>query len=430
VIVANARVVTFDGANRVLDSGQVEILPGGVFGEARAASGAPRPGEALDARGKLMMPALLNCHTHLYSAFARGMALSGAPPANFRAILRKLWWKLDRALNAEDVYYSALVGLIDSAKNGVGALADHHSSPHACAGSLDLVERAFREVGLRGALCYETSCRDGVANASRGYLENLRFLERLRQRPLDGMIGASFGLHAAFTLTDDLIRTSVETARALGAGIHVHVSEDRCDAGAVTRFAKLGALDERTVAAHCVHVTRAEMGLLARHGVNVVHNPQSNCHNAVGAAKLVEMMRRKVLVGLGSDGYTPRMWEELKAAGQVQRLATGNPRVGFGEAYAAFLNNRAIAKKAWGMEIGRIERGASADFILVDYFPPTPLTGENLPGHLLFGVANAPLDSLVVNGKYVVRHGLCVTVDEARIAEKAAAQARALWDRL
>ncbi len=430
MIVTNARVVTLDGANRVFDSGDVEVLPGGVFGDVRAADGGRRSSEALDARGKLMMPALINCHTHLYSTFARGMALPGPEPANFKAILRKLWWKLDRALNAEDVYYSALVGLIDSAKNGVGTLADHHSSPNACGGSLDVVERAFQEVGLRGALCYETSCRIGLADCSNAYNENLRFIHRVRKRQAGGMIGASFGLHAAFTLDDDAIRAAAETARALDAGIHIHISEDKCDAGAVTRLAKFGALDERTVAAHCVHVTRAEMGILAKRKVNVVHNPQSNCNNAVGAARLVEMMRRKILVGLGTDGYTPRIWEELKAAVQVQRLTSQDPRVGFGEACAALLNNREIANKAWGMRIGRIEPGASADFILLDYFPPTPLTAENLMGHMLFGIANAPLDSLVVNGMFVVREGRCVTVDEAKIAEKAAARARALWERV
>ena len=126
------------------------------------------------------MPALINCHTHLYSTLARGIPLPGRPPANFPAILKKLWWRLDRALNEEDVYYSALVGLIDSAKSGVGTLIDHHSSPHACAGSLDRIEQAFREVGLRGATCYEISDRNGRASAQAGIDENVRFIERAR----------------------------------------------------------------------------------------------------------------------------------------------------------------------------------------------------------------------------------------------------------
>ena len=123
--------------------------------------------EVIDAQGKLLMPALINCHTHLYSTLARGISLPGRAPRNFPEILKKLWWRLDRALNLDDVYYSALVGLIDSAKCGVGTLVDHHSSPNACAGSLDRIEQAFREVGLRGVLCYETSDRNGATRARR-----------------------------------------------------------------------------------------------------------------------------------------------------------------------------------------------------------------------------------------------------------------------
>ena len=386
-----------------------------------------QPG-SIDARGKLLMPALINCHTHLYSTLARGIRLPGRPPRNFVEILRKLWWRLDRALNEDDVYYSALVGLIDSAKSGVGTLIDHHSSPNACPGSLDRIERAFREVGLRGALCYETSDRNGPAKAAEGLRENIRFIERVRRG--DGAIAASFGLHASFTLGDRTLRRAVEANKTLQAGFHLHVAEDRCDARAVPRLRDSGALEERTLAAHCLHVRASEMDALARLKVNVVHNPQSNCNNAVGAAKLLELVRRGVLVGLGSDGYTPRMWDEFKTALHLQKLLARDPRVGYTEAYAAaFLNNRAIVRKLYGMEVGRIETGAKADLILVDYFPPTPLESGNLFGHLLFGIANAPVDSLMVNGRWVVRERACVTVDEGKIAEKAAVRARALWER-
>lgn len=427
MIFTNARVATFDGANRVLESASVEVCPDGTIGT--VAAGAPPPGDAVDAGGRLLMPALINCHTHLYSTLARGIAIPGHAPANFREILRKLWWRLDRAMNADDVYYSALVGLIDSAKCGVGTVIDHHSSPNACTGSLDRIEQAFREVGLRGALCYEVSGRNGAAKAAEGIRENVRFIERTRQAK-DGLIGASFGLHAAFTLSDRLLRTAAEANQSLGTGFHIHVAEDACDAGAVGRLARAGVLGERTLAAHCLHVDKNEMKTLARHGVNIVHNPQSNCNNAVGVAKLRQLIEQGAVVGLGSDGYSPRLWDEFKTAVHLQKLRARDPRVGFAEAYAAaFLNNRAIVRKVWGMEIGRIESGARADLVLVDYFPPTPFRSDTLAGHLLFGVANAPVDSLMVNGRFVIQNRRCVTIDERAVAEKAAVQARSLWRR-
>jgi putative selenium metabolism protein SsnA len=465
MIIRNARVLTFDSTNRVLDSGAVEILADGSIGQVKGTSaGAERrcasrqsshpqgsqsvalrqpPTEAghevIDAQGKLLMPALINCHTHLYGTLARGISLSGRAPRNFPEILKKLWWRLDRALNLDDVYYSALVGLIDSAKGGVGTLVDHHSSPNACGGSLDCIEQALREVGLRGVLCYETSDRNGSAGAAEGIAENIRFLERRRSGSGDGLIAGCFGLHASFTLSDKTLRRAVEANESLRAGFHVHVAEDRCDVddarrrhhqSPVMRLRDMGILDDRSIAAHCVHVGARDIVALAKHQINVVHNPQSNCNNAVGVARLIEMFRQGVLVGLGSDGYTPRMWEEFKAAFHMQKVREGDPRVAYAEAYAAaLLNNRTIARKIWGWEIGRIETGARADLILVDYYPPTPLDSSNLFGHFLFGIANAPVDSLIVNGRFVLRNKECVTVDERAVAEKAAAQARALWRR-
>ena len=439
MIISNARVLTFDSDNRVLDSGSVEILADGSIGSVGSADLKVPREEVVDAQGRLLMPALINCHTHLYSTLARGISLRGSPPRNFPEILRKLWWRLDRALNEEDVYYSSLVGLIDSAKCGVGTLVDHHSSPSACMGSLDRIEQAFREIGLRGVLCYETSDRNGPAQALEGLRENVRFLERVQARGNDGVIAGSFGMHASFTLSDRTIRRCVEANESLGAGFHVHVAEDRCDVedarqrcgkSPVRRLRDAGVLDARALAAHCVHATAGDVTVLARDGINVIHNPQSNCNNAVGVARLLYLMKRGVMVGLGSDGYTPRMWDEFKTAFHLQKLCARDPRVAYTEAYAvAFLNNRTIAKKIWGMEIGRIETGARADLILIDYFPPTPVHRDNLFGHLLFGISNAPVDSLIVNGRYVMRDRQCVNVDERKVAEKAAVRAKALWQR-
>lgn len=445
MIIRNARIVTLDPENRVLDSGAVQILPDGRLGwveEMARLDSTQLPDESVvDAHGMLLMPALINCHTHLYSTFARGMHLPGPAPKNFSEILEKLWWRLDRALNEEDVYYSALVGLIDSAKNGVGMLVDHHSSPNACPYSLDRIEQAFWEVGLRGALCYETSDRNGERGALEGIAENVRFLERKRQASRDGLVTASFGLHASFTLSDRTLRRAVEANQSLGAGFHVHVAEDRCDledcarrhhgASPVRHLLAMKALNERSLAAHCVHASTADMAALARHHVNVVHNPQSNCNNAVGAAPLRELINHGVLVGLGSDGYSARPWEEFKAACNVQKLRAGDPRVACPEAYAAaVLNNREIVRKIWGLEVGRIAPGALADLMLVEYYPPTPLHAGNLMGHVLFGIANAPVDSLLVNGRPILRDKHLQTVDEREVAEKASQRARALWGRL
>ena len=125
-----------------------------------------------------------------------------------------------------------------------------------------------------------------------------------------------------------------------------------------------------------------------------------------------------------------RMWDEFKTAFHVQKMRAGDPRVAYAEAYAlALLNNRTIARKVWNLDIGRIEKGARADLVLYDYFPPTPLTSDNIFGHALFGIAHAPVDSLLVNGRFVIRDRQFVSVDERAVAEKATACARRLWRR-
>jgi len=339
-----------------------------------------------------------------------------------------VWWRLDRALNEEDVYCSALIGLIDSAKCGVATVIDHHSSPNACDGSLDRIEHAFREVGLRGATCYEVSDRNGRQGAQAAIRENCRFIERVRP---GAQVGAMFGLHAAFTLGDRTLRACVEANQQLRAGFHVHVAEDGCDRQAVRRLCQFGVLDEKALAAHCVHVTAAERGMLGRRRVNVAHNPQSNCNNAVGMANLAALRRAGACVGLGSDGCTPRMWDEFKAAYHLQKLRTRDPRVTGGDVLAAaFQNSRDIVRKIWGVSLGCIEPGAKADLLVLDYLPPAPLDSTNLFGHLLFGVSNAPVNALMVDGRWVVRDGHCITVDERQVAELAAARAKALWERL
>ncbi|MGZ4826748.1 MAG: putative aminohydrolase SsnA [Terriglobales bacterium] len=441
MIIENARILTFDSRNRVLDCGRVEVREGCVARVSDTRSKVDDPGHAdgehLDACGRLLMPALINCHTHLYSTLARGISLPGAPPKNFPEILKKLWWRLDRALNEQDVYYSALVGVMDSARCGVGTLVDHHSSPSVVKGSLDVIERAFREVGLRGVLCYETTDRNGPANAREGLDENVRYIERARRS--DSLVNASFGLHASFTLSDHTLRRCVETNESLKAGFHVHVSEDGSDnkdarkkhgKSAVRRLHDMGVLDDRALAAHCIHVSGADIAALARHKINVVHNAQSNCNNAVGTARVLEMVKAGVLVGLGSDGYSPRMWDEFKTAFLVQKLRAGDPRVAYSEAFAlALLNNRTIAKKIWNLDLGRVAEGARADLVLYDYVPPTPLTNENIFGHALFGIAHAPVNSLIVNGRFVIRDRQFVNVDERAVAEKASTCARELWRR-
>lgn len=393
----------------------------------------------IDAGGKVVIPGLINCHTHLYSTFARGLTKT-RPAHDFPAVLRNLWWRLDSALTTEDCYQSALVALIDSVRHGVTAVVDHHASPSAASGSLDAVARAVGETGLRACLCYEVSDRGGAEAAREGLAENVRFIRRCQAHG-GAHLRALFGLHASSTLSDGTLEEASSLGHALEAGFHIHAAEAKSDQQATRRMSRLGVigrlnsfgiLGRRSIAAHCVHVSARDMRTLAETGTAVAHNPQSNLNNAVGIADVVAMARRGVEVGLGTDAMTSDMLEELRAALFAQRFGSGDPSVGFGEVTGAlFRGNAAIAGRIFGLRMGEIRAGFAGDLAIVDYDPPTPLAGANALGHALFGLSQARVETTVAGGRVLMERGrITLDIDVARVNARARELSRNLWQRI
>ncbi|HQM38559.1 MAG TPA: amidohydrolase family protein, partial [Candidatus Bipolaricaulis anaerobius] len=192
-----------------------------------ATSSGPAPevagAERIDAGGRLVTPGLVNAHAHLYSSLARGMPLPHFSPHSFREILDQLWWKLDRALDLDTVYQSALVGAVGHLRCGVTSLFDHHASPAAIAGSLSQLKRAISQVGLRADLCYEVTDRGGEREREEGIAENVRFAREERE---GGHFAAHMGLHASFTLSDETLTRAGEAAAPLKLPFHIHLPSD------------------------------------------------------------------------------------------------------------------------------------------------------------------------------------------------------------
>ncbi|KPL17311.1 MAG: chlorohydrolase [candidate division Zixibacteria bacterium SM23_81] len=440
LLITHANLVTLDESGRIIPDGALLIQESLIVevGSTQRLSGRHPEERVVDAQGQLVMPGLINAHTHLYSTLARGMALKDEPPANFVQILERLWWRLDKALVAEDILYSALVALIDCIRHGTTTIVDHHASPGSISGSLDLIAQAIDQAGLRGCLCYEVSDRGGCQEAQAGIQENSRFIRRC-QYEKKAMRAASFGLHASFTLSDETLRECVELAKDLDVGFHLHVAEDAADVSdarakygksAVQRLADCGVLGPETLAIHCVHVDGDDMDILRETDTNVIHNPQSNCNNGVGVAPVVEMLNRGIRVGLGSDGFTANMFDEIRTANILHKLSHGDPRVGYAELLRmAFQNNRDIAGLFFRDSLGVIRPGAAADLIFLDYHPPTPLRPDNFLGHLLFGISGARVQTTIVAGNELMRNGQLVNLDEEQIAARARELASKLWER-
>jgi putative selenium metabolism protein SsnA len=440
LLAGNGTLITQDDQLPLIEDGCVAIQDG-LIAEVGGTVDLRRRYPAakfVNARCRMIMPGLINTHMHLYSTFARGMALKDEAPENFVQILERLWWRLDRVLTLEDVYLSAMVALIDCIKNGTTTIFDHHSSPGAVTGSLFRIAEAVRQTGVRSCLCYEVTDRDGAEVADQSIEENRAFLADCKQSN-DSLLRGLFGLHASFTVSDKTVARCTRLAAELDAGFHIHVAEGEADviqcqrehgARVVERLSNFGILGSKTIAAHCVHVNEAEIELLKDSKTNVVHNPESNMANAVGSAPVLEMIGRGVRVGLGTDGYTTDMFESLKVANALQKHRTGQPGAGWTEIPAMlFAANSAIASESFGRTVGKLIPGAHADLIIVDYDPPTPLHASNIAGHILFGISGRAVVTTIIGGRVVMEDRKLLDLDEHEVMAKARVSAEKLWQR-
>ncbi|MFH1812062.1 MAG: putative aminohydrolase SsnA [Pseudomonadota bacterium] len=436
LLIKNATLVTLGENSQVIVNGALRMDNGTVTHLGTAATVPERADEILDARGRVVLPGLICSHHHFYSTMARGMNPPGEPAANFVQVLERLWWKIDRALQLEDVRLSALVPLIECIRNGTTTIIDHHASPSCRDGSLDVIATAVRQAGLRASLCYEVSDRN-VEGAD--IEENARFIRRCAEEK-SGDLKAMMGLHASFTCSDATLRRCVEAAAPFGAGFHIHVAEDKADVEhslathgkrVVHRLADLGLAGPDSIFVHCIHIDESEHARLHETGTTVVHNPESNMNNAVGAAAALKLLERGVLVALGTDGMSSDMFSQMRCAYLLHRHVAGDPRVAFLEAPRMMLDNsRILAQRQFGMPIGELVVGGPADAVVVDYVPPTPFSADNFLGHLIFGMVDATVDSTICQGKVLMRNKQILSLDEDKIAAECRVRTPAVWQRV
>ena len=376
----------------------------------------PGDGVRIACDGVVVVPGNVCAHTHLYSALARGMPYALEAPHDFLQILQRVWWRLDRALDEDSIRASALVGGMEALLSGTTTLVDHHASPNAIDGSLDVIADALESLGVRSVLCYETTDRDGPERALAGLDENRRFLAE--RRPLArGLVGA----HAGFTMSDETLLACAEVGP-----LHIHAAEDRVDLGAVDRLADLGVLDETTLLAHGVHLDTDEIALVHEVDATVVHNARSNMNNSIGRARVGEIDGR---LALGTDGIGSDMFEESHAA--YFRLREDDIGAGADWPLARLAESTRLAGRIHQEPLlGTLEQGAPADLVVLDYPAPAPVTDASFAGHWIFALSSRHVRDVMVAGEWVVSDRRLTRIDQDALAAEACAQAQRLWRRL
>jgi len=439
-LIGNGILITRNADNPLINDGCVAIESNIIidYGSTAAMKKFYREALFYDAKGRVIMPGLINTHGHIYSALARGMILKDSKPSkNFTEILENLWWRVDRSLDIPEIKYSAYTTYIDGIKNGVTTVFDHHASAGRVEGSLFTIADVAKELGVRTSLCYEVSDRDGEDIALKGIKENADFIKYCTDRN-DDMIKAMFGMHASFTLSDKTLSKCVDMAD--GSGFHIHVAEGIDDVNnslkkynkrVVKRLSDAGVLSSNTIAVHSIHIDENEIQLLKDTDTIVVHCPESNMGNAVGCADVLTMMDKGITVGIGTDGYTTDMFESLKVANIIHKHEKGNPNVAWAETpQMLFENNVNICSRFFHKEIGIIKKGALADIIVVDYSAPTPITDANINSHILFGFMGRSVVSTMINGKFVMKDRELQTADEEKIYIESQKAADDFWKRV
>ena len=384
--------------------------------------------QVIDCHHHFVLPGLISGHTHLYSAFSRGLNVFFRPN-NFQEILDQLWWKLDRHLDLERSYYSALTFGAEFLKNGVTTVIDHHAAKKEICGSLNSIKKALVDkLGMRAILAFETSDRFPLEDCIE---ENLRFYRENSSIQVSGL----FGMHASMSLSDASLERIKEAIG--GIPIHVHVAESEMDQAdaikkyhqtVVKRFARHGLITPDSLLVHCVHVDDEELAIIKESKAVVAVNLISNQNNGVGLPDISKMINMGIPVILGNDGFFPSMTPEYLALLPAMHHRKGSPKGFLLTDWVKIIQETArYASRRLKITLGSFDPGSAADFQIIPYQPMTPIDSTNLFSHLYFGLfPQMRPESVFIGGKKVVDHGTVLGLDPEDILSSQAV-AHALW---
>jgi len=387
--------------------------------------------ESINAGGRIITVPMINFHDHFYSRLAKGLPIKGSME-NFKLILQNLWWKLDLALDAEMIRASTQMAALESIRNGVTYIFDHHSSPNSANGSLKIISDVLHQFGLRGVLCFETTDRNGKQLSENGISENINHFRNSTDNDLKAMLG----LHASFTLNDGTLGKASELVKELGLGIHIHLCEDKVDRKdsltnyknyPVNRLLQFNLLNDNSILAHGIHLTDEDYNSISKSGSAIVYNLDSNLNNAVG---LPEISRAPLNIPIltGTDGMNSNPARTFKQLFLLARHQGMSFEQSFDWIKKVYFDQLNFVQKYFS-DFPSLNIKDRADLIIWDYIPPTPFMEENFWGHFIYGILDRPIHSVIQNGN-ILMNDFKISIDDSEYQKNIVAQGNRLYNKM
>ncbi|HEX8136150.1 MAG TPA: amidohydrolase [Pyrinomonadaceae bacterium] len=423
LLVRGGTVVTMDGARRVVEDGAIAVRAGRIVavGARTEILAKYSAAETIDATGKVLIPGLINGHTHIPMTLFRGLA----DDLDLNEWLTKYIFPAEAKNVTEDfVRAGTQLGLAEMIRGGTTTYCDMYYFE-------DAIAEETKRAGVRGLLG-ETVIDFPVAD-NKTFEEAVAYTEKFVARwKGDALITAAIAPHAPYTVSEEHLKAWRALSDKTGAPLVIHISETRKEVDDITKskgappvdyLARIGFLNNRVVAAHVVFPSPAEIEALKRLGVGVVHNPQSNMKLASGVAPVPQMLKADIRLGLGTDGAASNndlnMWEEMDTAAKLHKVFTGDPKVVSAEEAFELATVRGARALHMEREIGSLEAGKRADFCIVDLDDLNQTPFYNIYSELVYATKADDVRTVVVEGRILMRDRKLLTLNEEEIKGRA-----------
>ena len=428
LLIENATIVTMNEKREILIGASLAICGDRIAAIGDAAElRAQYPGaETLDGRGKVVLPGLINCHTHISMSLQKGVTLAVEDG------LYRVMWPVEKSLTAEDCYHGALFGGAEALKSGTTCVVDHYFF-------MEEIARATIELGLRGVLGHTIMSRLGPITGEQELEEGIAFV--LRWKGKHPLVLPWLAPHATDTVAKDWLERLRQVATDEGVGLHLHVAQSTLEREYIQeQFGKscveylhsMGFLGPDVLAAHCIFIDAHDMDLLAETGTHPLYCPMGH---ALGGrpARAWEMLKRGAGVLLATDCVCSNnvmdLLGELRIAGASQRQLTGGQGATPASKILEMVTVDAAEAIGMGDQLGTLAPGYLADVIVIDFTGLHTAPSYSLLNNIVYCCNGRDVNTVIVNGEIVVRDGELTTFDESELVQLAEAKGRALMRR-